>query len=255
MARIHIDETYFPYLVRFLKVQCKKYLEYARKSDFETDREMDSVAKIIREGWETYIESKREQLLAMSERDVLNFFDAIELDYGGVAVNANDAETDDTVSDGGPEIEFDDDEDIDDLFDADYGDEDLEDLEDSLDFDADMLDEEMSNELESLPENEREDVILLMLAFPALQEIGFPIKVFMGGDGGTHLTDIQRKQIDWARQLAGKIVQMYEETVSEKKEELYREIEAFAVAFIPPSKVGKVIAEIQRAFQRGRDYQ
>jgi len=113
--------------------------------------------------------------------------------------------------------------------------------------------ERLSDELDEIPESEREDVIMLMLAFPALQEIAFPIEVFISGDGGTHLTQQQRQQIDWARQLAYKIAEMSDEEDVTERKGMLKDIEKFASAFIPKDRIDSVIREIQNTYERGKN--
>lgn len=225
----------------FYSIQCNKYLEHADKEAFDTVEEKNNVSKVVRSGWNRYIETRKEKLLTMNERDIGNFFEAVDLEFPPYTRPMQD------------DIDFDEDEIFDDSEDASdiYDDDD-----DELDRDLELLNQELNDladELEDIPEEEREDVVMLMLAFPALQEIGFPVDVFISGDGSTHLTAEQRQQIDWARQLAYKIVDMIEERdgIQQKKKE--EEASRFASAFIPPDKIRSVILEIQATYERGRD--
>ncbi len=230
---------------RFYSIQCEKYFEHAGKDVFDTSDEEESILKTIRNGWNKYIESKKENLLHMKERDIDNFFDAVDIDFPRFKHIKND------------DIDFDEDDflgedDLEDgsrIFDGD-------DEDDDIDREMELLNEELnklSDELESIPEEDREDVVMLMLAFPALQEIGFPVEVFMSGDGSTHLTDMQRQQIDWARQLAYKIVDMAEEPDPKQKATMHKEITQFAAAFVSSSNIEKVVREIQTAYERGKN--
>ncbi len=227
----------------FYSIQCEKYFEQTDKEIFDTTEEKNNVSKVISSGWDQYIETKKEKLLTMSERDIGNFFEAVELEFPRYA----------------RPMKGDIDSDEDELFDEDieelseyYDDDDDEDL----DRDLELLNQELNelaNELEDIPEEEREDVVMLMLAFPALQEIGFPVEVFLSGDGSAHLTAQQRQQIDWARQLAYKIVDMIEEDDTTQMKEKEEDVVRFASAFIPSDKIQQVITEIQTTYKRGRD--
>ncbi len=235
-----MEQTYKELFDRFYQIQCEKYLESAGKETFETGVEKETILKTVREGWDQYIESKKEKLLAMSEREIGNLFEAIDLEFP----RYTDKKNENLFFDG------DDIESLDEFYGGDDDDEDY-------DEDIEALNEELnrlSDELDAIPEDEREDVVMLMLAFPALQEIGFPVDVFMGGDGSTHLTDKQREQIDWARQLAYKIVEMSDETDPEEKSAKYKEITTFAAAFVPSPKIEKVVTEIQTAYESGKNF-
>lgn len=230
-----MDDTFKKLFNRFYSIQCEKYFEQTGKEVFDTVDEEEAVLKAVRNGWNEYIESKKEKLLEMKDRDINSFFDAVEIEFPRFKRKYDS------------DIGFDDD---DEFFDeSDSGD------DEDLDREMESLDEELNklaDELESIPEEEREDVVMLMLAFPALQEIGFPVEVFMSGDGSTHLTDKQRQQIDWARQLAYKIVEMVEEENPDEKRKKHDEITRFASVFVPKMKIVKVVEEIRTAYERGR---
>lgn len=238
-----MDQQFEKLYALFYSIQCEKYFEQENKEIFDTTEEENNVSKSIRNGWNEFIESKKEKLLTMSGRDIGNLFEAVDLEFPRYTRPLKD------------DIDFDED---------DYFDEDVEDItdhydeddEDDLDQDMELLNRELNelaSELEDIPEGEREDVIMLMLAFPALQEISFPVEVFLSGDGSAHLTVKQRQQIDWARQLAYKVVEMIEEDDETRKEEIEEDMTRFASAFIPPEKIQKVIREMQTAYERGRD--
>jgi hypothetical protein len=242
-------ETRFKSLFdRFYYIQCEKYFELTGRGVFNSADEEKIILNTIRDGWNKYIESKKEKLLTMNNRDIGNLFEAIDLEFPRYKYDVQEGpDIDEEETFDGDEVE-----DLDDFFEDTTGEED-----DDKDFDnvMEMLGEELnklSDELEAIPEEEREDVIMLMLAFPALVEIGFPVDVFMSGDGSTHLTDKQRQQIDWARQLAYKIVEMVEEENINEKNRKNEEITRFASVFVPKSKINKVVMEIREAYERGR---
>jgi hypothetical protein len=243
-------ETRFKSLFdRFYYIQCEKYFELTGKEVFNSADEEKLILDTIRDGWNKYIESKKENLLTMNNRDIGNLFEAIDLEFPRYKYLAQeDLDIDEEETYDEDEIE-----DFEDFFEDTTGE-----VDDDKNFDNEMeiLNEELSklsDELDAIPEEEREDVIMLMLAFPALVEIGFPVDVFMSGDGSTHLTDKQRQQIDWARQLAYKIVEMVEEENTTEKEKLSKGIRDFASAFIPLTKIDKIVAEIRKAYERGRN--
>jgi len=237
-----MDPKYQQLFDHFYSTQCEKYFQQSGRDVFITESEEQAVYEAIRNGWNTYIETRKENLLVMKKRDITNFFEAVELEfprYRNTEWSKTGPESDDiTDSLAGESMdEFDDDND------------------EELDNEIDILHEELerlSDELNEIPESERQDVIMLMLAFPALQEIAFPIEVFISGDGGTHLTQQQRQQIDWARQLAYKIVEMSDEEDVTEKNGMLKDIEKFASAFIPKDRIDAVIREIQNTYERGK---
>jgi hypothetical protein len=235
-----MEQKYKKLFERFYFIQCEKYFETTGKEVFETEAEEYLILRAIRDGWNKYIESKKENLLTMQDRDIGNFFEAVDLEFPRYTHAKDDnALSDDDIGESNKFADEDFDEDL-------IGDEDeeFEFLEDELN--------RLSDELNAIPEDEREDVMMLMLGFPALQEVGFPVDVFMGGDGSTQLTDKQRQQIDWARQLAYKIVEMVEEENPTEKRKKNHEIIRFAAVFVPAAKIGKVVEEIRTAYERGR---
>lgn len=232
---------------RYCSIQRKKYFDTVGKDTFDDETESRVIEEVIRQGWDEYIETKKEKLLTMKERDIVNFFEAIDLAF---PEDARKNESADLHSD--PEyVGLDDSDGLDELFDEEFDSEEDDEMSRELEMLSEELDQ-LSDELNSIPEEEREDVIMLMLAFPALQETGFPINAFLGGDGSVQLTDLQRTQIDWARQLAYKIVDFVEEPDEGMKKTMYEDIRRFAMEFVPPSKVESVIQEIQEAYERGR---
>lgn len=238
-----MDQKYQQLFNHFYSIQCEKYYQQSGRDVFITESEEQAVYEAIRNGWNTYIETRKENLLAMKNRDITNFFEAVEIEFPRCRHTGNpkiDPEPDDVTDsvDEESEDEFYDDND--------------EELDNEIDFLHEEL-EKLSEELDEIPESEREDVIMLMLAFPALQEIGFPIEVFISGDGSTHLTKEQRQQIDWARQLAYKIVEMSDEEDETERKEMLENIVKFASAFIPKNSIDTVIREIQNTYERGKN--
>jgi len=223
-----MEQKFIELFERFLSIQTEKYLQQNGKEIFDSPGEEEMIEKKVREGWNEYIESKKEDLLSMSERSIVNFFEAIELNFPHYKKRDDDV------------VLFDED-DFEEL-----DDEDMEELNDELN--------RLADELESIPEDERQDVVMLMLAFPALQEIGFPISIFMGGDGNVQLNETQRQQIDWARQLAYKIVDMADEPDVYVKKEKYDHVKEFAAAFIQRDKIDNVIEEIRTAYEQGGEF-
>ncbi len=228
-----MEQKFIKLFERFLSIQTGKYLQQKGKEIFDSPAEEEMVEKTVREGWNEYIESKKEDLLSMSERSIVNFFEAIELNFPHYKKRDDDVELFDE-----DRIDEDDFEELDE--------EDIEELNDELN--------RLADELESIPEDERQDVVMLMLAFPALQEVGFPISIFMGGDGNVQLNETQRQQIDWARQLAYKIVDMADESDVDVKKEKYDHVKEFAAAFIRRDKIDNVIEEIRNAYERGDEF-
>jgi hypothetical protein len=238
-----MDAKFQELFKRFYSVQCEKYLQNSGRNSFGTRSEELAVYRAILDGWNTYIETGKEKLLTMKHRDIINFFEAVELGF------PRHRSTERSEIDSASDDAFDpDSEEPDDEFE---GDED-ELPENEMDFLQEEL-ERLSDELDEIPESEREDVIMLMLAFPALQEIGFPIDVFISGDGSTHLTAQQRQQIDWARQLAYKVVAVADEEDENEKNELFADTVHFASAFIKKDRIDSVIREIQTTYERGKN--
>jgi len=244
MIRDIMDQQFSKLFEKFFAVQSEKYLEVKNKEVFDSPEEKEMVKKVVQDGWDTYIETKKNDLLSMSEHSIVNFFEAIDLTFPAYG----ESDKTDFLSD-----EMVDDDETED-FDALFNTEDSDELDDD---DMEELHEELNrlaDELESIPEDERQDVVMLMLAFPALQEIGFPINIFMGGDGNVQLNETQRKQIDWARQLAYKIVDMADEHDINAKSEKYDHVKEFAAAFIPEGNIEHVIDEIRIAYERGGEF-
>jgi len=230
-----MERKYLKLFEQFNFIQSEKYLKEVGRDDYRSESEERMVEETIRDGWNTYIETKKEDLLSMSERSIVNFFEAIELEFP----RHKDIQRDSSSAA--------DDEGYDELFNEE------DDIENEEDYMEELNEElnRLSNELESIPENERQDVVMLMLAFPALREIGFPIDIFMSGDGSAQLNEKQRQQIDWARQLAYKIVEMIEEPKPIPKKQKHDEVRKFAAAFLPTDKIDDVIKEIQTAYEMG----
>jgi hypothetical protein len=206
----------------FRHTQRKQYFLASGKKGYTRSIEENLIENIIRRGWEESVLPERNTLAGKSERELIAFFKTIELEFPIFS--------DDDLSDEYIDLD------------------DIEEFDEIMEEDIDSF----SRELDSIPDENREDVLMLMLAFPALQTIGFPITVFLSGDGGAQLTDRQRQQIDWARQLAYKVVEIVETKKKSEKNKLQQEAERFAAAFVPKDKVGSVIDEIREAYVRGR---
>jgi hypothetical protein len=210
----------------FKEIQRKQYFLASGKKGYTRSIEENLIENIIHRGWEESVVPEQNALAGKSERELIAFFETIRLEF---PIFSDDDLSDQTE---------------DEYIDLD----DIEEFDEIMEEDIDSF----SRELDSIPDENREDVLMLMLAFPALQTIGFPITVFLSGDGGAQLTDRQRQQIDWARQLAYKVVEMIETKKKSDTNKLQQEAERFAAAFVPKDKIRSVIDEIREAYVRGK---
>jgi hypothetical protein len=222
----------------FRNIQLARYFTLAAKKDFTTSEEAEIIHRLIGTAFTKLIEPVRKKLVIMNTKERLGYLCNIDIDFPLYPDRQNrlgdiEFEPDDT------DQEFDEDEDMEELFDR-LEDDDIEEPDGDYIFDG-------------IPEEEREDVVMLMIAFPALREAGFPIDIFLSGSNHPDLSDKQRQQIDWGLQLAYKVSDIERTKSTAKRKKLLGDLRTFAGSFLPEEKLDSVIKEMQITYRKGME--
>jgi hypothetical protein len=222
----------------FRSIQLARYFTLAAKKDFTTSEEAEIINRLITTAYTKFIEPVRKKLLNMNTKERLRYFNNVDIDFPLYPDRDN----------GLGDIEFDtDDEDL--GFDEEK---EMEELLDRLEVD-DIEEPDGDYIFDGIPEEEREDVVMLMIAFPALREAGFPIDIFLGGAKHPDLSDKQRQQIDWGLQLAYKIADIERTKSTAKRKKLIDDLRTFAGFFLPEEKIDSVIKEMRITYRKGME--
>jgi hypothetical protein len=224
----------------FRDVQLGRYFMLTAKKDFSTSEEAEIINRLISTAYVKYIEPVRKKLSVMNSKERTIYFSNINIEFPLYPGRENELEEIEVDAD---DVEFDieEDEDLAELLDQ-LEDDDLEHL-DELD-DEDIFD--------GIPEEDREDVVMLMIAFPALKEAGFPLDIFLAGTKHPDLSEKQRQQIDWGLQLAYKVAEIEQTRNTTKRKRLFNDLRTFAGAFLPEKKIDNVLKEMKKTYRKGR---